>query len=359
MRNAAIIYQVGRNLGASNRDIQIALITALTESNLINVNYGDRDSLGLFQQRAAWAPAGDRMDPWKAARMFFLGGQQGQRGLFDFKDRNQMGMGEAAQAVQVSAFPDRYAEWIPLVQRSFTNVAQAAGADVRDMDGRAYGGRPDQPDDTPRFDALEGPEYENLDVLGTQEYDALAAKEGDSVLGAREGADILGAPTQNAFGAEVFDVLGPRSPLGPESNKAIRKLVGENNPVPGKGLNGTRAAIVEMAREYVGTPYVWGGASPDVGFDCSGIIQYVYGKLGVELPRVSYQQANSGKRVGLNRLRAGDLVAWDNSSRNVGADHIAIYIGNGQILEAPQPGQSVRIRSLGEGEGAWGVKLDI
>lgn len=347
LKNAAIIFQVGKSLGASIRDIQIALITALTESNLINVNYGDRDSLGLFQQRAAWAPAADRMDPWKSAKMFFTGGQQGQRGLFDFADRNEMGMGEAAQAVQVSAFPDRYATFIPLVQKSWTDVAKAAGSEVTDMDGRRYGARPNQPDDVAAFDALDSPEYS---LLGVQEA--------DPVLGAQE-SGVLGAPSQNSFGAKVFDGLGARSPLGPETNKIIRDLVGENNPVAGKGINGTRAAIVDLAQDFVGTPYVWGGANPDVGFDCSGIIQYVYGKLGVDMPRVSYQQANAGKRVGLNKLRPGDLVAWDNSSRNIGADHIAIYIGNGQILEAPQPGQSVRIRSLGEGEGAWGVKLDL
>lgn len=347
LRNAAIIYQVGTQLGASTRDIQIALITALTESNLINVNYGDRDSLGLFQQRAAWGPASVRMDPYKSARMFFLGGQQGQRGLFDFKDRNDMGMGEAAQAVQVSAFPDRYATWIPLVQNTFTDVAKLAGADVRDMDGDRYGTKPNQPDRVPQGDPN----------LAAPTFEALGAPDLGPLTG--DGSSVLAAPLQNTFGAQVAPGLGPNTPLGEESNKELAKLLGVNRPVPGKGLDGTRAAIVELAKEYIGTPYVWGGSNPDVGFDCSGIIQFVYSKLGIELPRVSYQQANAGRRVGLNKLRPGDLVAWDNSSRNSGADHIAIYIGHGQILEAPQPGQSVRIRSLGEGEGAWGVKLDI
>ena len=73
---------------------------------------------------------------------------------------------------------------------------------------------------------------------------------------------------------------------------------------------------------------------------------------------MSYQQANYGSRVGLNKLRPGDLVAWDNSSRNNGADHIAMYIGNGRILEAAKPGTSVRIRKLGHNEGAWGVRIE-
>lgn len=344
LRNAGIIYRVGLELGASARDIQIALITALTESNLINVNYGDRDSLGLFQQRAAWGPASTRLDPEQSARMFFLGGQQGQRGLFDFDDRDEMGMGEAAQAVQVSAFPDRYATYINLVQSQFNDIAKAAGADVRDMDGDRYGQKPNQPDRVP----------DGMNVLAAPDFEALGAQTG--TLGAQE-SDLLGAPMQNSFGASVFPELGARSPLNPETNKVLNDLLSAGG-VRGKGINGLRGAVVDLANEFVGTPYVWGGADPQ-GFDCSGIIQYVYGRLGIELPRVSYQQANAGKRVGLNKLRPGDLVAWDNSSRNNGADHIAIYIGNGQILEAPRPGLSVRIRDLGEGEGAWGVKLDL
>src|SRR4249919_1368883 len=110
IHNARIIMGVGQKLGASQRDIQIALMVALTESGLRNVHYGDRDSLGVFQQRAAWGSREQRLNVADSATMFFQGGHAGQRGLFDFSDRDQMSMGAAAQAVQVSAFPDRYAE---------------------------------------------------------------------------------------------------------------------------------------------------------------------------------------------------------------------------------------------------------
>jgi cell wall-associated NlpC family hydrolase len=119
---------------------------------------------------------------------------------------------------------------------------------------------------------------------------------------------------------------------------------------------GVRAGIVEWARSFVGTPYVWGGTSPR-GFDCSGFVQYVYKRMGVDLPRISAQQANTGRRISLSALKAGDLVAWDNSSRNRGADHIAIYLGRGRIAEAPRPGVDLRIRKLGSNEGAWGVRV--
>jgi cell wall-associated NlpC family hydrolase len=123
-------------------------------------------------------------------------------------------------------------------------------------------------------------------------------------------------------------------------------------------LSGTRSDLVNYAKKFLGTPYVWGGSQPG-GFDCSGFVQYVEKKFGIDLPRVSYQQANSGTRTSIKNLQAGDLVAWDENSRNNGADHIAIYIGNGYIIEAPHTGANVRIRKLGKNEGAWGVSLNI
>lgn len=116
IRNAQVIIQIGRQLGASQRDILIALMTAMQESSLrsgLTEARSDRDSAGLFQQRRAWAPRGSesyRLNPYNAARMFFLGGHQGQRGLFAIKNRNNLSLAQAAQAVQVSAFPSAYAK---------------------------------------------------------------------------------------------------------------------------------------------------------------------------------------------------------------------------------------------------------
>ena len=121
-------------------------------------------------------------------------------------------------------------------------------------------------------------------------------------------------------------------------------------------VGGRGGKIVRAAQSLVGTPYVWGGTSAS-GVDCSGLVYLAYKSIGVNLPRVSYQQANAGRRVALGSLQAGDLVAWNNSTRNPGADHIAIYIGGGRIIEAPRPGVPVRIRKLGENEGAWGVRI--
>ncbi|CUR62149.1 Lytic transglycosylase catalytic [metagenome] len=106
----------------------------------------------------------------------------------------------------------------------------------------------------------------------------------------------------------------------------------------------TGDAVVAKAKEMLGLPYVWGGTDPERGVDCSGLVQSVYKSFGIELPRLSADQARAGRPVAsMNDVRPGDLIAWDNSSRNNGADHIAIYAGNGQMIEAPRPGGKVQL----------------
>jgi len=144
----------------------------------------------------------------------------------------------------------------------------------------------------------------------------------------------------------------------------LKQMVGEDSTSTktekglGVGTSGGRQDVVEYAKKFLGMQYKWGGSNPNTSFDCSGFVQYVLSKFGVQAPRVSFQQAQMGKRVGLDSLQAGDLVAWDNSSRNRGADHIALYIGNGQIMEFYRTGKPSRIRKVSSSEGAWGVKIN-
>lgn len=124
------------------------------------------------------------------------------------------------------------------------------------------------------------------------------------------------------------------------------------------GSNALRDKLISAGMRYIGQPYSWGN------LDCSGLVQRAYAAVGIHLPRISYQQANSGKRVGVNSLDPGDLVAWDEGPRNPGADHIAIFIGydskgRPQILEAAHTGTDVRVRTLGSDEGAWGVHMNV
>ncbi len=115
--NAEVIFRVGKSLKISDYGIVIALATAMQESSLKNLSYGDRDSVGLFQQRpsAHWGQVAQIMNPEYAARAFF-GGKTSPtfgvaRGLLDIKDWSSKTLTEAAQAVQISAYPNAYAKW--------------------------------------------------------------------------------------------------------------------------------------------------------------------------------------------------------------------------------------------------------
>ena len=118
-------------------------------------------------------------------------------------------------------------------------------------------------------------------------------------------------------------------------------------PAAGPGSTGAEQRVVDEARKYLGVPYVWGGTDPKKGLDCSGFTKLVFGNLGIDLPRVSAQQATAGRPVAsLAEARPGDLVFFDYSSRP-GIDHVGLYIGNGQMIAAPQPGESVKVQSVG------------
>jgi murein DD-endopeptidase len=103
------------------------------------------------------------------------------------------------------------------------------------------------------------------------------------------------------------------------------------------------AGAVRHALEVVGTPYVWGGNTPR-GFDCSGLVQYSYSLVGVELPRVTIMQRSATQAVSRKQLRPGDLVFFHiDGKRN---SHIGIYIGDGKFVHAPRTGKFVSTASL-------------
>ena len=110
----------------------------------------------------------------------------------------------------------------------------------------------------------------------------------------------------------------------------------------------SETAVVAEAQKYLGVPYLWGGTDPSKGLDCSGFTQLVFGNLGIDLPRVSSQQATAGRPVAsVADARPGDLVFFDYSSDRAGIDHVGIYIGNGKMIAAPQPGEAVKVQDVG------------
>ena len=96
-------------------------------------------------------------------------------------------------------------------------------------------------------------------------------------------------------------------------------------------------AIILSAKQYLGVPYVWGGTTPN-GFDCSGLMQWVFAQNGISIPRVSQAQQASVKEIPIGEVQPGDLVFWGRP-----AHHVALYIGDGYFIQAPQPGDVVKI----------------
>jgi peptidoglycan DL-endopeptidase CwlO len=110
-------------------------------------------------------------------------------------------------------------------------------------------------------------------------------------------------------------------------------------------INGSAAqiALVKETMKYLGIPYVWAGATPSGGFDCSGLVLYVYAKFGVSFPHGATMQAHMGTPVPFSKMEPADLVFFGNSSFY---HHVGIYIGNGLFIEAPHTGDVVKVSLL-------------
>jgi cell wall-associated NlpC family hydrolase len=119
----------------------------------------------------------------------------------------------------------------------------------------------------------------------------------------------------------------PVRPTRHEPARAVKK----------KRTIGERAAAI--AEKEVGVPYRWGGASP-AGFDCSGLVYWAYGRLGIELPHSSYALYDRGRRVARGRMKPGDLLFFS------GLGHVGIYLGRGRMVHAPHSGSRVQVVNL-------------
>ncbi|MGZ4436876.1 MAG: transglycosylase SLT domain-containing protein [Nocardioides sp.] len=150
-------------------------------------------------------------------------------------------------------------------------------------------------------------------------------------------AGSTGTPAA-AAATSTDPALSPGSPLVSDMG------TGATGDTGGTGDTGAGAAVVAEARKYLGIPYVWGGTNPRTGLDCSGLVQTVYAKFGIDLPRVSYEQARAGRPVpGLDQAQPGDILCFGSP-----VHHVAIYIGDHKMIEAPRPGKDVQVSDVYE-----------
>ncbi|MFC8868046.1 C40 family peptidase [Streptomyces sp. NPDC057148] len=286
--NAATIVAAGLSLDVPKKGQIIALATAMQESRLRNLGYGDRDSLGLFQQRPSqgWGSAQQIRDPVYASEQFY-------KHLLKVDGWQQMTVTQAAQAVQKSGLPDAYAQW--------ENLATALQAAIV----KTFPGAGDATDDK---DA-------NQDE-----------KPSTSTTGCAPGQDGSG------FG---------RIPEG---------SVPKGYSIPKDADPKARKAI-EWAMHQLGTLYQWGGSctnahgpDPMGRCDCSSLMQQAYAHAGITLTRTTYTQVNEGKAVSPAHLKPGDLIF----SRGTAArpEHVGMYMGEGLVIEAPRTTKPVRITPI-------------
>ncbi|AKH83935.1 lipoprotein [Streptomyces sp. CNQ-509] len=287
--HAATIVATGRPLNVPAKGQVIALATAMQESRLRNLTYGDRDSLGLFQQRPSqgWGTAEQIRDPVYAAEQFY------QR-LLTVDGWQQMTITQAAQAVQKSAYPDAYAQW--------ENLATALQAAI-----------------TATFP-----------TTGDDEQTA----EADSSVG---GTGCARGPDGSGFGPipEGSIPNGYRIPrdADPKARAAMAWAMRQLGTLYQWGGSCTDAH----------------GPDPMGRCDCSSLMQQAYRHAGITLTRTTYTQINEGKPVPHDQLRQfqpGDLIF----SRGTAArpEHVGMYMGQGLVIEAPRTGKPVRITPLAE-----------
>lgn len=300
--NARVIAEVALGLGLGEPGVLVGEVTAITEATLVNVGFGDMmgpggsmsSSRGLFQQLTGWGPLADRMDPRKAATMFFTGGQGGQKGLRDINGWQQMPPEMAAQAVQQSEFRDgsNYRSNLPAAQE--LTKAIVTGCTAPGATGANVANGPDVTIPNNQFvaEAIRGK--------------VIKAPSPGVAKGLAAGFDQLGLP---------YVWGGGGSGAGP--NDGCSRGGGALNSCQGL-----------------------------TGFDCSGLTAYVLGQAGFQIPGESSSQRSGGASVPKDQALPGDIYGFPG--------HVSISLGiiDGQAyhLEAADVGIPIHIVAMNRGD---------
>jgi len=222
-----------------------------------------------------------------------------------------------------------------------------------------------------RSDAVARSTLAQADTLKSQASDALAVAKNAEVT-ARAQATALSAQkatlhTQLVAAQKQLSVLvGARAAAqrieamtAPPAPAPAPAPPVDDRPPAGPGSASVAQRAIDAALAYVGSPYAWGGGGaygpgrglpPDsgvIGFDCSGLTQYAYARAGIRIPRNSRAQFASLPRVSSDDLRAGDLVFWATDPADPGTiHHVALYLGNGRVVQAPESGDVVKVSDM-------------
>jgi cell wall-associated NlpC family hydrolase len=171
---------------------------------------------------------------------------------------------------------------------------------------------------------------------------------------------LAGVPSVLSAQIKVGTTLGPIAVVATLGGRGltVRATPGgsRHTPaarVPRARVTASAARVLATAERYVGIRYRYGGDTPGAGFDCSGFVQYVFGRNGVTLPRNSRQQANAGRPLAalVDSLKPGDLMLF--SSKGVRIDHIAIYVGNNRMLHSSAGAGKVLYDDFSTPRGKW------
>jgi cell wall-associated NlpC family hydrolase len=176
-------------------------------------------------------------------------------------------------------------------------------------------------------------------AVPTSARPAVAARD---VIGATTVEELLAERARQKAEARAFAEAKQRALEAATAGEPVEQLSVAARPEPAAApaadaQPAEAGSIVEVARRYLGVPYIFGGASP-AGFDCSGLVMYVYAQFGVSLPHSSMRQGADGTRVA--EPAPGDLIVID------GGNHIGIYTGGGNMIDAPMPGRVVNERPI-------------
>jgi cell wall-associated NlpC family hydrolase len=290
---AAIAAWMARDAQAAGLPPELPVMASLVESGLHNLSGGDRDSMGFFQMRSGiWDRgeyAGFSQNPELQMRWFI----------------NQALAMKAKRIAEGDATygqdPSGYGNWIADVEVPYAPYRgryQLRLDDARSLLSSA--------DSTPPAATPVTPGAPVADAATTPSSTPIPA------------ADVDGPVTEIAPGVPVMDA---------------------------EAASPTALAAIRVAAQYLGTPYHFGGDTPQTGFDCSGLMQWSYAHVGISIPRVTYDQIDVGIPVDRQQLVPGDLVFFQ---ENGDVHHVGMYLGGGRFLEAPHTGDVVKVASLDE-----------